>query len=134
MLLAAPGCGKPSIDLPFEQVSYTQVGGVAGFDRTIQIAADGTYQVTGEDRTSRSGRLSGGRMQELRRLLQAVDWTDLKPEYIDRTIVDSLYQYISVRTARSENQVTVGTGGDVPPTVAALLALLDQVLREAWHA
>lgn len=134
MLLAAPGCGKPSANFAFEEIRYTISGGVAGFDRTFRIAPDGSYRVSEAGRTVRSGKLSGANFRELKRLLTEVDWAKLRLEYLDRKVVDSLHQSVSVRMARSEYITTVGTGGSPPPPVAALVAFLDKALRQVLPA
>lgn len=133
LLLTAPGCGQPSVDFAFEEVRYTISGGVAGFDRTIRIASDGSYRVSEAGRTVGTGHISAASLQELKRLLQAVDWVGLGMEYIDRKVVDSLHQSLAVRTIRVEHTTTVGTGGNPPQPVAALLEFLDKVLRDAYR-
>lgn len=132
LLLVAAGCGQPSVDFAFEEVGYSLTGGIAGFDRSIRIAPDGSFRVSDAGRTVRSGRLSGATLRELKRHLREVDWAAVRPAYSDLTVVDSLYQSVTLRTARGEQVTTVGTGGDPPPPVAALVAFLDQILREAY--
>lgn len=131
LLLALPGCGKESVDFAYEEVRYQVTGGIAGFDRSLRIAPSGAYRVLDGGSEVRSGRLSGAQLRELKRLLSEVDWAGLKPRYIDGTVVDSLHQTLSVRTANLEHLTTVGTQGDPPAPVAALLAFLDAVMRDA---
>lgn len=132
LLVAAPGCSKESVAFPFDEVRYTITGGVAGFDRAMRIAPDGSYRVEEAGRTLRRGRLSGAQLQELKGLLKEVDWEALKPRYIDGRVVDSLDQTVSVRRERVEYVTLVGTGGSPPAPVAALLAFLGGVLQEAY--
>ncbi|MFZ5825034.1 MAG: hypothetical protein ACOY94_11950 [Bacillota bacterium] len=131
MLLVAPGCGQPSADFDFEEVRYSITGGIAGFDRTMRIAPDGSYRVTDAGRARGSGRLAGESLNRLKELLAEVDWGAVEPSYIDRKVADSLHQTVSVRQERSEYITTVGTGGNPPQPVAALVAFLDEVLRKA---
>ncbi|MFZ5816071.1 MAG: hypothetical protein ACOY93_12300 [Bacillota bacterium] len=126
-----PGCGQPSADFAFTEVGYAVTGGVAGFDRSLRIDPDGSYRATDANRPERSGRLTGAQLRELKRLLGEVDWAGLRFSYVDGRVVDSLHQSLTVRTEQVEHQTTVGTGGEPPPEVAALLAFLDSLLREA---
>lgn len=132
ILAALPGCGRESVDFPFDQVRYDLTGGVAGFNRSMRIAEDGSYRVEEAGRSLKTGRLSRVQLAELKRLLSGVDWAGLKPRYIDGRVVDSIHQELSVRTERLEYITTVGTGGVPPEPVAALLSFLSDRLREEY--
>lgn len=131
LLLAAPGCSRESVQFSFDEVRYAVTGGVAGFDRSMRIADDGSYQVREGGRVRESGRLSGAQLVELKRLMKAVDWENIKTRYIDGRVVDSLDQTVEFRRGRVSYITTAGTGGDPPEPVAALLAFLSTAMQEA---
>jgi hypothetical protein len=129
LLLLAVGCAAQSANFSFVEVRYSLSGGVAGFDRTIRIAPDGSYRLTEAGRGEQTGKLSASALRGLKRLLSEVDWAELKGSYRDPKVVDSLDQTVAVRTARAEYITTVGTGGEPPPAVAALLTYLSSIAK-----
>lgn len=126
-VLLVAGCAR-SKGMEFIRLRYEERGGVAGFDRAVQIEGDGRYQVTEKGLPTRSGHLTDQELRRLRAALQAVEWLNLRSAYTDTRVVDSISHSLSLETGPQVHHVTVGTGGRPPEPLSALLDHLAQIM------
>lgn len=132
VLLLVTGCGQGSVSFDFDEVRYTLTGGVAGFNRVLQVKPDGSYEVFEETQSIGRGRLAGADLRQLKELLAAVEWLELQPAYTDPTVADALFGTVLLRVGEQAHETVVGTGGSPPPAVAALAEYLAEELSRLY--
>ncbi|MDF2626230.1 MAG: hypothetical protein K0R39_61 [Symbiobacteriaceae bacterium] len=127
MALFAAGCSSGS-GKAFRQITYSYTGGVAGFDQSITIAANGAYTLKEAGRPDRTGRLTSADIKSLRDLAGAISWGAVAEKYDDPRVADAIFEGLSVEVGKTVYQTKVGTGGQPPSEVAQLLGKLKTIL------
>jgi hypothetical protein len=106
-------------------VSYLRQGGIAGFRDELVVRPDGSYTVTGRNRSAVNGKLTPAELAELRRALQDANFAGL-PTDSPLQIADGFTHVIRY----GGRQVSAGDG-NVPKTLAPVISLLDKIIRQA---
>lgn len=126
--LALAGCASGSSGKAFRQITYSYTGGVAGFDQSIAISGNGTFQVAESGKPGRTGRLETADLKALRELVGQVSWGDVTEQYIDPRVADAIVEGLSVEAGKNTYRTRVGTGGQPPAELARLLGKLKTML------
>ena len=128
LALLAAGCASRSSGKQFRQITYSYTGGIAGFNQSMVIAADGSFQVADRGKPGRAGRLSSAEVRALRQLVDGVTWAAVDAQYVDPRVADAIFEGVTVEIGKSTHQTVVGTGGQPPAEVGRLLGKLKQTL------
>lgn len=125
--LLAAGCARTS-GKQFRQIVYSYTGGVAGFNQSMVIRSDGSFELTDNGRPLRKGRLASQEVTKLRQLVNAVAWTDVQEKYIDPRVADAVMEGLTVEIGKSNHVTVVGTGAQPPAELGQLLGKLKLTL------
>lgn len=128
LLALVAGCGRASG--PGRLVKWSRTGGIAGFDQGLAIAPTGEVQAHANGRLGPLAHLSRAESAELTRLLQAIEPDSLRPSYTDPKVADALFETVSVQSAELRWESQVGTGGNAPPELTALLTFLAKLFDQ----
>lgn len=125
--LVAAGCSSGS-GKAFRQITYRYTGGVAGFDQSLSISANGAFQLTEAGKPDRSGRLSSDELKALRDLVGAISWGAVDEQYLDPRVADAIIEGVTVEIGKNVYQTKVGTGGQPPSELAQFLGKLKTLM------
>jgi hypothetical protein len=125
VLAFVAGCSRPSAEGAL--VKWRRTGGIAGVDQGLAISPTGEVQAHSSGRLGAQGDLSKAETAELETLLRAVTPTALRPSYGDPKVADALWDSVIVQSTADRWESQVGTGGNPPPELAALIAFLSQL-------
>lgn len=130
VLMILLGCSVGSTAPEFSEVVYHLSGGIAGYNRQIAIAADGSFQVTDKGQPFVRGTLPDRTMKQLQAAMGDVSWVGVAPRYTDPRVADAIYEAITVKVGTKAYTVVVGTGSSPPRPVAVLASVLKQILAD----
>jgi|GEM_PF-3201652 len=125
LLLA--GCSSGASGKQFRQIAYSYTGGIAGFDQSMAVSANGTFQIAEKGKPGRTGQISTADLKALRQLVSSINWTNVEEQYIDPRVADAIVEGLSVDLGKSTYRTRVGTGGQPPAELAQLLGKLKQI-------
>ncbi|HYF93686.1 MAG TPA: hypothetical protein VD969_15840 [Symbiobacteriaceae bacterium] len=126
--LLAAGCASRSSGKQFRQLTYSYTGGIAGFNQSLVVTADGSFQMADRGKPGRAGRLPAAETRALRQLVDGVSWSTVDEQYVDPRVADAIFEGVTVQIGKSTYQTVVGTGGLPPAELARLLGKLKQIL------
>lgn len=104
-------------------VQFHRSGGIAGVDDALSVYSDGTASASRKSRGAASVTVAPEQMTRLRALLDDMDFSALRAEYISPRGAD-LFQYEVTyrgRTVRADDM-------SMPPELADLVGLLGEIL------
>lgn len=125
--LLMAGCSSGASGKQFRQIVYSYTGGVAGFDQSMAITANGTFQIAEKGKPGRTGHIANDDLRALRQLVSSINWANVDAEYIDPRVADAIVEGLSVEVGQSTYRTRVGTGGEPPAELAQLLGELKQI-------
>lgn len=125
--LLAAGCARSS-GKQFRQIVYSYTGGVAGFNQSMVVRGDGSFELSDQGKATKKGRLVTAEVTQLRQLVNAVAWTDLEEKYIDPRVADAIMEGLTVEIGKNQYVTVVGTGGQPPAELGQLMGKLKQIL------
>lgn len=128
ILALLAGCGRPSGAGAL--VKWRRTGGIAGVDQGLAIAPSGEVQAQTSGRLGLLGQLSRQESAELKRLLAVVEPASLRSAYTDPKVADALFERVSLEGEPERWAVQVGTGGEPPAELEALLAFLRRLYEQ----
>lgn len=140
--VAALRAAEPNADKPpeFKGLEYSQTGGFAGVQNTLQINAEGKVtlrQGPGPKEIKLpdgKGQLSQEDLEKLEKAVQAVDWTDVKPVYQPKRPIADGFQYsLTVTLDDKSHRVILHDPIDqsAPKTLLGLIKHLNELKRNA---
>lgn len=121
--LVPPLRGDPRFadPLPFDEISFTQVGGAANVQMTLVLAADGTYT-----RNDETGTIPLEQVDAIARRLRAIDFFNLEGIFTGPVRADTLYYSLTVDGP--DGSRTIDTQDDLtPPELLELFRLLSEI-------
>jgi hypothetical protein len=129
LLIGMVGCSKPSVKpLTFDEVTYSQTGGIAGFDQRLTIRTDGSYQVSDRGKTTRTGKLTTIELGAVQKALALVDWPSVPAKYVDPRVADALFDSVTLKTSGKVYETVIGTGAVAPAELVNLMTQLKQTM------
>ncbi|HWI60532.1 MAG TPA: hypothetical protein VNT75_01700 [Symbiobacteriaceae bacterium] len=125
--LLAAGCARTT-GKQFRQIVYSYTGGVAGFNQSMVIRSDGSFELADQGKSGKKGRLSSAEVAHLRQLVNAVAWSDIQEKYIDPRVADAIMEGLTVEIGKNKYATVVGTGAQPPSELGQLMGKLKQIL------
>jgi hypothetical protein len=109
-------------------ITFETSGGIAGIQRRMVVAPDGTVTLSGRGTQTATLKLSQERVDGLLSELIAADFRNLEDRYGDGTVSDDIYYTISYEGGDVRKSVEVESVGGKDVTPQPLLDLIDELV------